>query len=199
MTDRSVITKLDETAMKQQLGKEKILDAAIRLFASNGYHRTSVNQIASSAGVSKGLTYNYFSSKEDLLLAIINQASDDMSEVADNMASPDDYQKTLKGFLGAYVGFVKTNKTFLTFQLSLLFQPDLREIVAAPLQKRANALLKQVDALFKKAGVPQSLMTARRLISELDGVALHYLSVFENYPLDKMKQQIYNNYKDLQK
>ena len=53
--------------MRPQRGKQKLLDAATKLFESQGYFSTTVEQITDEAGVSKGLVYNYFSSKEELL------------------------------------------------------------------------------------------------------------------------------------
>jgi AcrR family transcriptional regulator len=44
--------------------RQAILDAALTVFANNGYHSASVSMIAKEAGVSKGLMYNYFESKE---------------------------------------------------------------------------------------------------------------------------------------
>lgn len=58
--------------MRPQKGKDKILQAALALFAEKGFHTTSVSQIAEAAGVSKGLTYNYFESKEKLGTYILN-------------------------------------------------------------------------------------------------------------------------------
>ena len=46
----------------------------MELFAHNGYHSTSISQIAREAGVSKGLLYNYFDSKEALLHDIVMEA-----------------------------------------------------------------------------------------------------------------------------
>ena len=61
-----------EVVRKQS--RRLILDAALRLFGNEGYHAVSVSRIASEANVSKGLMYNYFSSKEDLLRGIITDA-----------------------------------------------------------------------------------------------------------------------------
>ncbi|PLX21155.1 MAG: hypothetical protein C0599_08290 [Salinivirgaceae bacterium] len=55
--------------------KEKIVDAAITLFGENGFHNTSISQIAKNAGVSKGLMYNYFESKEELLKYIFDMGA----------------------------------------------------------------------------------------------------------------------------
>ncbi|MGM7682318.1 TetR/AcrR family transcriptional regulator [Cytobacillus sp. Hm23] len=47
-----------------------ILETAMKLFAQNGYHNTSMQEIAHESGVAKGSLYNYFSSKEELFLSI---------------------------------------------------------------------------------------------------------------------------------
>lgn len=52
--------------------KKLITQAALELFANDGYHSTSISKIAKKAGISKGLVYNYFDSKEDLLSTIFN-------------------------------------------------------------------------------------------------------------------------------
>lgn len=53
--------------------REDFLDAAEELFLSEGYETTSVERITRAAGVAKGTFYQYFQSKEDLLLALRNR------------------------------------------------------------------------------------------------------------------------------
>jgi AcrR family transcriptional regulator len=50
--------------------RRKILDAAVECFATTGFHAVSISDLAKHAGISKGLMYNYFSSKDELLKAI---------------------------------------------------------------------------------------------------------------------------------
>lgn len=47
--------------------RSRLLDTATHLFASQGFERTSVQEIVSTAGVTKGALYHYFDSKDDLL------------------------------------------------------------------------------------------------------------------------------------
>lgn len=51
----------------------RVLDAATRLFAQQGYEATSVQQIVEAAGVTKGAMYHYFRSKDDLLAGSYGQ------------------------------------------------------------------------------------------------------------------------------
>jgi TetR/AcrR family transcriptional regulator, fatty acid metabolism regulator protein len=68
--------------------RRQILDAAVRVFARQGFHSTRVSDIADEAGVAYGLVYHYFDSKDEvlnelfserwsLLLAAIEETDDD--------------------------------------------------------------------------------------------------------------------------
>jgi AcrR family transcriptional regulator len=52
---------------------ERLLAAATRLFAENGYENTSVQEIVTAAGVTKGAMYHYFAAKDDLLYEIYHR------------------------------------------------------------------------------------------------------------------------------
>ena len=54
--------------------KEKILDAALTLFAENGYNGTSVEQIAKAVGIKAPSLYKHYKGKEDILNALIDSA-----------------------------------------------------------------------------------------------------------------------------
>ena len=54
--------------------KEKILDAALTLFAENGYDGTSVEQIAGIVGIKAPSLYKHYKGKEDILNALIDSA-----------------------------------------------------------------------------------------------------------------------------
>lgn len=49
--------------------KNRIIDAAFKLFCEKGYHKTNTAEIAKEAGVSTGIVYNYFKDKKDIYMA----------------------------------------------------------------------------------------------------------------------------------
>ena len=53
--------------------RAQILAAASRVFARQGFHRTTVRQVAREAGIADGTIYLYFDSKQELLLALLGQ------------------------------------------------------------------------------------------------------------------------------
>ena len=58
--------------------RRQIVKAATWLFLSNGYERTSMDAVATRAGVSKPTVYNHFANKEALFGAIVEQLCDDL-------------------------------------------------------------------------------------------------------------------------
>jgi len=61
----------EETQTKGERTRLQIEDAAIELFMENGYHATSMRQIAKHAGLALGGIYNHFKSKEEIFEAIV--------------------------------------------------------------------------------------------------------------------------------
>lgn len=60
--------------------REAIARAALMLFASDGYERTSVEAIAAEAGVSKGTVYSHYGDKESLFLSVVRETYERMLE-----------------------------------------------------------------------------------------------------------------------
>jgi AcrR family transcriptional regulator len=56
----------------QALRMHELLDAALQVFATQGYRHARVDDVAEAAGVTKGAIYYYFDTKEALLLGVIN-------------------------------------------------------------------------------------------------------------------------------
>jgi AcrR family transcriptional regulator len=59
-----------------EVRRAQILNAAARVFAEKGFSRATTREIAEAAGVSEGTIYNYFDSKEDLLIGIMAQVGE---------------------------------------------------------------------------------------------------------------------------
>ncbi|CAN5819771.1 hypothetical protein BH18ACT11_BH18ACT11_08430 [soil metagenome] len=60
--------------------RERILEAALRLFAEKGYEATTLRDVAREAGASLGLAYRYFASKEEFALALYMRLAEESEE-----------------------------------------------------------------------------------------------------------------------
>ncbi len=65
---------------KKAFKRESIMQAALQLFAKNGFHKTTIPDIAAKIGMSVGNLYNYFSSKDILAKEIIKYTSQTLGE-----------------------------------------------------------------------------------------------------------------------
>lgn len=65
----------------EEIRREQILKSAIRCISRQGYHQTTMDDIASEAGLSKGALYWYFKSKDDVMAALCKQQCDEHLEV----------------------------------------------------------------------------------------------------------------------
>ena len=61
---------------KSEETRERILDAALNVFSSKGYHDTRMDEIVEESATSKGAIYFYFPNKERLFLALVDQFAD---------------------------------------------------------------------------------------------------------------------------
>ena len=92
----------DEDSSKRR----QILDGARKVFMDLGFDGASMNEIARSAGVSKGTLYVYFADKSRLFEAIVEAEALEKSKIAYNFDPRRDAETTLREFGQAYIGSI---------------------------------------------------------------------------------------------
>lgn len=80
--------------------REQLLEVALEIFARQGYHGTSMNEVADAAGVTKPVLYQHFDSKRDLFLALLEMVGGQLIEAITKAAAaaPDGKRQTEVGF-----------------------------------------------------------------------------------------------------
>ena len=91
---------------KSQAMREKILNTATQLFIQKGSEKTSMQDIAQTAGISKGAIYHHFKSKDEIVLAVIRSRQELMEEemkqwfkATENLTGREQLQAILKSNL----------------------------------------------------------------------------------------------------
>ncbi len=104
-----------------------IMDVALEQFANEGYYRTTIRHIARHAGMSKGLMYNYFESKEALLKAIIHRSVNEVYQYLDidrdGFLSEEEFEFSIRKM----DVLLKEKRDFWRLLMQLLMQNDVRE------------------------------------------------------------------------
>ncbi len=103
-----------------------ILDAAVRVFAQQGFHTCRVSDIADEAGVAYGLVYHYFSSKEEILDTLFLERWDLMLEA---IAEADAQQRSPREKLYAIAAFIVD---------SYRYDPELMKVIIVEVTRAAN-------------------------------------------------------------
>jgi TetR/AcrR family fatty acid metabolism transcriptional regulator len=115
--------------------RERILDAAVRVFAKKGFHATRVSEVAKAAGVADGTIYLYFKSKDQLLVSLFEDRVERLLTFLQNE-------------LPATVGASEKLRRIIELQLGLLEgERDLAEVI--------TVILRQSTKLMKEYAAPK--------------------------------------------
>ncbi len=189
-----------ETA-KMPVGKKKVLQTSLTLFANNGFHATTTAKIAKQAGVSEGTIYKYFKSKDDLLTSLLQPI---LLEIKDNFFSRLDSTANLKELIHFMVtdriAFINVNFDFIR----LLMQEFLTNQPAGKYYEKFfngnTGVLPRVQQLQKQyPEINQSLTTVQIIRSIVAPVMTYILQInLFHVPSDSndvalIEQQILNN------
>jgi TetR/AcrR family fatty acid metabolism transcriptional regulator len=113
--------------------RERILKAAVKVFAKNGFYATRVSEIAKTAGVADGTIYLYFKNKDDVLITIFEEGIRQLLAILRKVAESDE-------------PFERRVSRIIELQLGLLEeQRDLAEVITVNL-RQSSTLLKQYAA-----------------------------------------------------
>ncbi|MCW8809557.1 MAG: TetR/AcrR family transcriptional regulator [Ignavibacteriaceae bacterium] len=169
----------------RQKSRENIEKIALELFAIKGYHATSISQIAEKAGISKGLLYNYYKSKEQLLDSVIMKVYDEIMRIV-QMSENLPAEKQIEQMIIQTTEHLKKNITFWQLYLFLVHQSDVHKKLSELYEKMRDDYLNYVVKLFKEMGSKNPTMEALMLGTMFDGIGLNYVTAPEGYPLDEM-------------
>jgi AcrR family transcriptional regulator len=139
--------------------RNQILDAAAAVFAEKGFHRATTKEIARAAGVSEGTIYNYFASKDDLLIGIMTRLANlghlD-TELAEALQS--DARDFLIAIFRQRMGLVQQkDETIQAIMPEILIKPALRERFYQQFLQPTVKLLEQYIQMRVELGHIRSL------------------------------------------
>lgn len=118
--------------MKDHTKREKIIKAALKVFAKKGFYQAKVSEIAREAEVADGTIYLYFNNKDDIL---INLFEEEMNKIIEEMrfriAQKKDPGEKIEQFARTHMGLLKNNK-------------DLAEVIQVEI-RQSSKFMKEYD------------------------------------------------------
>ena len=174
--------------------KRKILEHALVLFAEKGFKGTSINDIASSAGISKGLAYNYFKNKDELMISVFGLLAEEFAEIFLSTQKEDDPRKKLKQMINTTFNKLREDEKFWRLYFNFVMLPELNKEANELLSGFLEEAFAALENLFKEMGVPNPSEESKIFASIIDGISFHYMFDKNNYPLEKMRKYLIKKY-----
>ena len=177
--------------------RERIISAAAKLFGDKGYHSTTTAEIAETANVAAGTIYIYFSSKEELLVAVFEEfLSAHMDRLRQGVATERGPEKKLRRLLVLGLELMENNPDSARIFLSQLRQSTSMIKTVA---KRSSRAYKDIIEEILEDGVREGVcrhmnasMTASMLFGAYQSVVLDWVADDCSYPLAGFADELSN-------
>lgn len=162
--------------------KDRIVRATVECITKYGYHNFSMQDVARTAGVSKGIIHYYFLNKDELMMSVLDRVSGDIEQIlTKDMEGITDPVKRLEIFVNVCANVVRNTREY--YQVSMDFwtqinQKDaVRDVISKHYDKFRDTCAKVLTegistGCFKKIDEKQY---ASYIISVIDGLSLQWL------------------------
>lgn len=167
--------------------QDKIVKAALDLFAQEGYHATSTSKVARQAGVSEGLIFRHFENKEGLLRAIIQLGEAQLQSLYATIILETEPKKVVRKAIELPFSVPESDYGFWRLQYKLKW--ELQNYNPGKMEPLRAALS---DA-FEKLNYASPKMEAEFLIHFLDGLGSGLLKG-EVLEKDKLREHLFMTY-----
>ncbi|MDR7079726.1 AcrR family transcriptional regulator [Neobacillus niacini] len=183
----------EENERIRQATKEKIRAAAMELFMKQGYYATPISDIAKHASISKGLLYNYYKGKEELLSEMVEDRIGEVVEVMTEAVSLETPSEQLTYIVNGAIDNIHKNPEVHRFYLHLQTQPeaDVELIKYSRLIIEENARQFELQCkIFERMGEREPRKRSLYFSSVLQGIMLMISTYPQKFPIEELKEQI---------
>lgn len=126
--------------------KDKILNAALKLFIKEGFHGTSTSKIAKEAGVSNGTLFHHFKTKESLISRLYIKTKEDYRDYLLNHMEPCKASKSkIKQFWFSCVQWTLENKDSMTFFIMFSNSPYIDNLSKEEASRNFNFIFELIQ------------------------------------------------------
>ncbi|MFS0597716.1 TetR/AcrR family transcriptional regulator [Peribacillus frigoritolerans] len=187
----------EENDRIRQASKEKIRAAAMELFIKQGYYATSISDIAKQAGISKGLLYNYYKGKEELLSEMVEARIKEVVEVMEEAFTLNTPREQLEHIINGAIDNIHQKPEVHQFYLHLQTQPESDEelIKYSHLINEENARQFEFQCkIFESMGETEPRKRSLYFSSVLQGIMLMISTYQQGFPIEEIKNQIISEF-----
>jgi AcrR family transcriptional regulator len=167
-----------------------IVDSAMSLFAQQGYAHTTTRQIANHAGISAGLMYHYFESKESLLQAVFEYCMEILSTAFTEAYRGSDQDKRVATIVQTIFAMLESDRDFWGLFYMMRSQPAIMKVLGESFRLWTGRLRDLFISELRGTGRAEPELDAYLLYSLVEGTIQQYLLDPINYPLEVISNRI---------
>ena len=178
----------------RQATRAAVIDSAMTLFARRGYAHTTIRAIAGNAGISTGLMYHYFESKESLLQAVFDNCMFIIGDAFTKALSGSAPPERLAALLSVIFRMLEDDRGFWALFYMMRTQPAIMDVLGDGFREWTGRLRDIFTAELRAAGRAEPEIDALMIYSLIEGTIQQYLLDPDNYPLDIVAGRIMRAY-----
>lgn len=170
--------------------QEKIIQAALTLFAKEGFRSTPTSKVAKVAGVSEGLIFRHFGNKEGLLEAIVQLGEERAKALFSEIIAEPDPKELIRKFIEMPLKLSeeKEKVNFWKLQFKLKWEMEIYN------EKKLEGIESALYDAFTKLKYFNPEEEANLLLTMMDGLATRYI-LQQNYDLESTIDVLKKKYK----
>ncbi len=166
--------------------------SAMGCFAELGYSAVTVRKIAARAGLSVGVLYQHYPSKDALLFAAFERSMVHVrASFAVAAASASSGQLAM--LVRAAAATVREHLSFWQLGYAARHQPEITRALGPALSSWTDEILSVLAALLRSAGAQEPELEALALFAQIDGMCVHFALAPDVYPLEAVAERIIAN------
>jgi len=175
--------------------KQRIRDTAFSLFSTHSYKGVSMEQIAKTAGVSKGGVFHYYPSKYDLAMdCLINRFEQMGTKDTPANLTKEEARTYARELISLYIDFIKDNPMTMNFFLEL-YQIAIDKNDTQIWEEFYERFVQQISVLMEMCGIENPRTKAILLMATLDAVGLQSIILpNSSFQWDELKGEIFQVY-----
>ncbi len=144
--------------------QEKIISAALQLFAKEGFHATSTSKVAKAAGVSEGLIFRHFGNKDGLLKAILDEGERRFKSLMADIVLETNPEEVIRKTITMTSKIDKADYDFWKLQFKLKWELEVSG------DEKMEPLKMALTNAFQKLNYNEALLEATLLLLFIDGL-----------------------------
>jgi AcrR family transcriptional regulator len=178
----------------REKSRERILNAALEVFAEKGYEAASISDVTQRAEVSRGLVTYYFATKQQLAAELLDRWLDGIGAILTLQGTPDE---KLAGIIDGTLMAAASTLEIQRLAITLMMQPATHAVFAGVEAAKADRVAEIEDAIrsiFTARGAADPAVEEMLLRATLEGVTVKLAIYPTTFPVEAVRRRLYATY-----